>query len=94
MSQTSTAVVQTDKAGRYMSQLVKHFSHKTGTRLSDHAGEIAFTGGDCRLEVWPEALVISARAASGEDLTRVEDVIARHLERFAFREPLTVAWVR
>jgi hypothetical protein len=94
MSAVSVAAVQTDKAARYMSQLVKHFAHKAQTKLDDNAGEIAFTGGACKLEVWPETLVMSVEARSGEDLSRLEDVIVRHLQRFAFREPLQVAWVR
>ena len=33
-------------------------------------------------------------AASANDLASLEGVIGRHLERFAFRDPVTIAWTR
>jgi len=33
-------------------------------------------------------------AADAASLAKVEDVVERHLERFAFREPLTIEWSR
>jgi hypothetical protein len=35
---------------------------------------------------------MTASAADPRALKRVEDLIARHLQRFAFREPLQVGW--
>jgi hypothetical protein len=92
MSLTSAAVVPTDKARRYMSQLVKHFAHKVETGLDEDSGHIAFDFGRCDLSAQPNGLVLKAQAADAASLARLQDVIVRHLERFAFREPVAVSW--
>jgi hypothetical protein len=89
---TSVAHVPTASARRYLSQLVKHFAHRLPTRLGETEGQIAFDIGRCELEARPDALVMTASAADPRALKRVEDLIARHLQRFAFREPLQVGW--
>ncbi|MDO8410438.1 MAG: DUF2218 domain-containing protein [Phenylobacterium sp.] len=90
---TSTASVATAHAHRYMVQLCKHFGHKVTAEFDDQVGRIAFPMGETRLAVAPEALELSAQANTPEDLVRLEDVIASHLKRFAFREPdLAVDW--
>lgn len=89
---TSVAQIPTGKARRYLSQLVKHFGHRLPTRLAGAEGQIAFDLGRCELEARPDALVLTVSAADVSALTRIEDVVARHLQRFAFREPLKVAW--
>jgi hypothetical protein len=92
MSAASVAHVPTGKARRYLSQLVRHFGHRLPTRLAGAEGQIAFDLGRCELEARPELLVVAVSAADASALTRIEDVVARHLQRFAFREPLQVAW--
>jgi uncharacterized protein len=42
----------------------------------------------------PEALEVTIEADQVEPVERLQDVVARHLDRFAFREaPLTFSWV-
>jgi hypothetical protein len=94
MSATSVAIVPTDKAQRYMSQLVKHFAHKAQTGLGDETGHIAFDFGRCDLDARADRLAMTASALDPQALVRLENVIVRHLQRFAFREPVAVAWVR
>ncbi|MDP1617539.1 DUF2218 domain-containing protein [Phenylobacterium sp.] len=90
---TATASVATAHAHRYMVQLCKHFGHKVTAEFDETSGRIAFPMGETRLAVAPEALELSAQANTPEDLARLEEVIASHLKRFAFREPdLAVAW--
>jgi len=95
---TTTARVPLSAPRRYLGQLCKHFAHKiTATWAEDYStGRIEFGMGRCDLVADEEAgvLVMTATAANEEDLTRLEGVVARHLERFAFREPLTVTWTR
>jgi hypothetical protein len=90
----AAAEVRTPKASGYLQQLCKHFGHKLPVRFDDCAGRIEFPMGVCTLEAAPDAgiLTLRASAASPEDLARLEDVVARHLVRFAFREALEVAW--
>lgn len=90
----SVAVVATAKAAGYAAQLCKHFAHKIPARFEDGAGEIEFVMGTCRLTAEGERLTLTAEAASPEALAQVEDVVARHLVRFAFREELALDWQR
>ncbi len=93
---TSEARVATDVPRRYLAQLCKHFQHKLPVDLGETTGRIEFAMGVCTLDAAsvPGMLVMQATAPDEASLATVEDVIARHLERFAFRDPVTVAWVR
>jgi hypothetical protein len=95
MSQlTSIARVATTSPARYMGQLCKHFVHKIPASYDAETGRIEFPFGLCELAVGPDLLVMSVSAADDESLGKMEDVIARHLERFAFREPPQITWKR
>jgi hypothetical protein len=91
---TSAAQVTTDQPGRYLKQLCRHFGHKHEARFDDAHGEILLPSGSCRLGATPGRLTLEARAASADELAHLEDVIGRHLERFAHRDALTVTWSR
>lgn len=90
----SIAIVTTDKASRYLQQLCKHFGHKTEVTFDSTSGYIVFTGGDCRLAADETSLRLSVTAPDAEILERLQDVAARHLERFAFREEMQITWQR
>jgi hypothetical protein len=90
----SEARVPTEKAGRYMAQLCKHFAHKIPATFDHEAGRIEFAFGVCRLRAGPDSLALEVEGADEPALDRLEEVVASHLERFAFREPLKVAWTR
>jgi hypothetical protein len=89
---TSEARIETPRASVYMKQLCRHFAHKVDASFDDERGRIAFSAGVCRLEAAGGVLVLAADADDEESLRRVEDVVASHLERFAFRDDLKVAW--
>ena len=86
------ARVATPMARRYLTQLCKHFGHRLTVGLSAAGGSIEFPAGTCRLVAEPDLLILSAEAEDEERLGEVEGVIARHLARFAFRDPPAVAW--
>ncbi len=91
---TSTARVATNLPRRYLSQLCKHFEHKLPVTLDEASGRIEFPAGVCDLSTEDGVLVLRALAVDLEALGRVEEVVARHLLRFAFREPPEVVWAR
>ncbi len=93
---SSEARVPTTVARRYLTQLCKHFQHKLPVELGEAEGRIEFAMGVCTLDaaLVPDTLVIRAAAADEEALGKLEGVVGRHLERFAFRDALTVSWVR
>jgi hypothetical protein len=89
---TSQARIATPRASVYLKQLCRHFAHKLDVSFDDEHGRIAFSAGTCRLQAAAGELVLEADAQDPESLRRVKDVVAGHLERFAFRDDLTVAW--
>ncbi|WP_421739929.1 DUF2218 domain-containing protein [Caulobacter sp.] len=91
----SHARLPTDKAARYMTQLAKHWSHKVVVSLDETTATIPLPLGDCRMAADDTGLDITVEATSHDGLARLEDVVAEHLLRFAFRENLgKLAWTR
>jgi hypothetical protein len=92
---TSEARVATTRGTRYLTQLLKHFSHKTQAEWTDERGSVRIgESGLCTLVVEPDALVLRAEAADEEGLGRVEHVVGSHLLRFATHDELVVTWTR
>jgi hypothetical protein len=77
---------------RYLTQLCKHFQHKRPVAQEGATGHIAFAAGDCLLRAGPGALTLSLEAEDAPRLAQLQDVVARHLLRFAFREDMRIDW--
>jgi len=90
----SEARLETTVPRRYLSQLCKHFQHKLEVTLAEQTGRIAFPAGVCDLRADTDLLILRAEAETEETLRTVEDVISRHLQRFAFREAPELTWAR
>ncbi|MEV0146966.1 MULTISPECIES: DUF2218 domain-containing protein [unclassified Nonomuraea] len=89
----STAYVPTDRAERYIKQLVSHLGRKVTTTLStDGRATIALSHGACVLAPAGGALEMIATAADAEALAGVQDVVTRHLLRCATQEELRTEW--
>jgi len=89
----SQARVPTEKGAQYLTQLCKHFGHKLKVDLGEGRGAIHFPEARADLEAAPDALVITVEAANVEIVERMQGVVERHLDRFAFREaPLQYNW--
>jgi hypothetical protein len=89
---SSSANIETAQAVRYMKQLCRHFSHRLPVTFDDERGRIQFDFGVCDLVAGEGVLTLRASADDDEGRARVEEVIARHLERFAHRDPFAVRW--
>lgn len=89
----SQARITTELASRYLQQLCKHFAHKLPVTFGPERGRIEFSIGVCELRAVPGVLTMHAEAADATALKQLEDVVARHLERFAFREQPEIAWI-
>jgi hypothetical protein len=95
VSLRSTASVPTDVPARYAKQLLSHLGRKTTVEPLDGApdgGRLVFGFGTGTVRPADGALVLDAEAESPEDLAHVEDVLARHLERFGAKRELVVTW--
>lgn len=93
MSRTK-AIVPTAHASRYLQQLCKHWAHKFTVEFTPERGRIDL--GENRVVVMdasPENLVTTVEAPE-ECLSQMEDVVASHVVRFAFREELAFNWVK
>lgn len=103
MSAAAIAGVLTAHASKYLQQLCKHWQHNLAVEFTPEHGTVTFPR-DARGATWPaDALVtfdagpdtLSVRidASDDEHVEAMKGVVARHLDRFAFREaPLTFDW--
>lgn len=89
---TARATVATAAAGRYLTQLCKHFAHKVPVSVEEGRGRAEFPWGVCMMEAAGAVLTLRCEAADAEGLERVKAVVADHLGRFAWREGLGIAW--
>jgi hypothetical protein len=88
----SIAEITTPKAARYLQQLCKHFEHKRPVTYDERSGQIAFSIGDCRLDAAETVLRLSLAAPDSAQMAQLQEVVARHLLRFAFREEMQIDW--
>jgi hypothetical protein len=91
----SYATVRTQKAQGYLIQLCKHFAHKIPAAYADNRGRIDFNMGAVELDATDAGMLkITVSAADADQVPGLEDVVERHLRRFAFKEELQMPWVR
>ncbi|TCM21931.1 hypothetical protein EDF56_101608 [Novosphingobium sp. PhB165] len=93
MSHTITAKVATPNGGKYVQQLCKHWSHKLETRVEGDTGTVTFPTAVATMTADGEGIAIAITGENRDDVEQLTDVVARHIDRFAFREdPLTYDW--
>jgi hypothetical protein len=88
----SVAEIATPNASKYLQQLCKHFRHKRPVAFDERSGHIAFAAGGCDLEATEGMLKLSLATPDVAQMEQLQDVVARHLLRFAFREELQAEW--
>ena len=87
------ARVATASGGKYVQQLCKHWAHKLPVELEGDTGVVTFVGVVATMAADAEAIDVSLRGEDREQVDRLKDVVAQHLDQFAFREaPLTYDW--
>jgi uncharacterized protein len=99
----STAHVPTANASRYLQQLCKHWAHNLTVEFTPDRGTVVFPK-DARGADWPgdglvtmiahaDTLECRIDASVAGQLEGLKGALARHLDRFAFREaPLRFDW--
>ena len=105
MTVSAIARVPTRQASRYLQQLCKHWQHNLAVAFTADHGTVTFPR-DARGADWPGDALVSFEAAADALTVRIdasaagqrealEGAVARHLDRFAFREaPLVFDWER
>ena len=103
MSVSATAAVPTAQASKDHQQLSKHWQHNLAVEFTPDHGTVVFPK-DARRADWPddalvtfdagaETLDVRIDASSEGQLDGLKGAVARHLDRFAFREaPLSFDW--
>jgi len=89
----ATASFETPNAKRYLSQFCKHFAHKLPVDLAatNETGKVTFGNGTCTLHATETTLTLTLETTE-PDLAQLQDVVNRHLTRFAFRETVALKW--
>ena len=99
----STAAVPTTSGSRYLQQLCKHWAHNLSVDFTADRGTVTFPR-DARGAAWSgdglvtmvagvDTLECRIEASAEGQREGLKDALARHLDRFAFREaPLTFDW--
>lgn len=91
---TVAARVETTSGGRYVRQLCKHWSHKLETHVEGDVGTVTFPSAKANMAADATGIMITIVGEEREDVAKLTDVVARHIDRFAFREaPLRYDWV-
>jgi cytochrome P450 len=95
-------LAQLGSHSRQLGQLARHQAHRPGeggaapaarpTAWSEASGIIDFGWGRCTLDATDEALTLRAEADDPEQLRRIQDGIARRVERIGRRDRLSVTW--
>jgi hypothetical protein len=84
--------ITTEWSSRRLHQICTHFARETAAVHTPFRGHIVFPFGSCRLEARGDLLVMTVEADEASVLTRLEDVLARQLERFALGHPPETFW--
>lgn len=93
MSVIRTARVPTAGGSLYLQQLCKHWAHKFETEFDATEGWVDLPMGRAAMAVEANVLVVTLTVEEAEKIDAMQDVVARHLDRFAFREaPLSFDW--
>ncbi|MEO5759962.1 MAG: DUF2218 domain-containing protein [Mesorhizobium sp.] len=90
--QTSRADVTTEHASRYLQQLCKHWAHKFPVEFDPNHGVIDLSMGRTVMDADAATLPITVTTEDAGSIDRLEEVVADHIKRFAFREELTFDW--
>lgn len=86
--QKAKARFETPNGRKYLVQLCKHFGHKTEVSYTEEKGWCALSQGPAEMFADDRGITFVVSAADPSGLDRAQDVIVKHLARFAFREKL------
>jgi hypothetical protein len=79
-------------AQRYMNRLAKHFEHRVAVVRDERSAKVAFQDAPCTMRASDTHLDITIDARDLATLTRVQDVVAKHLKQVASQETFDIEW--
>ncbi len=90
----SSAKLIIDRPARYAKQLASHIGHKAQA-IEEIDGKVHITfgfGATGTIAVTSDAVLLEASADNNEALEKAQDVLGRHLLKFAKLEDQTLDW--
>ena len=89
----AVAQVPTENGGKYVRRLCKHWAYKLDVEIEGDRGVVRYPGGTTTMHADEQSIALTIVGEQAETVERLQGVIERHLDRFAFREaPLAYAW--
>jgi uncharacterized protein len=89
----TNATFPTARGAALLATMAKHFGHKIPVTTSEGHALLRFDGGLAILAEVREGLTLAIEAADTEMQAQLQDVVERHLLRFAHREePVPLIW--
>ena len=84
---------KTASGSKYLQQLCKHWGHKFEVEFSQDRGQVRFPSAVATMEASADALIVTIETEDMESAEQLKEVVARHLDRYVFREaPLPFKW--
>jgi hypothetical protein len=75
----------TASGSKYLQQLCKHWGHKFEVELSENRGQVRFPSAVVTMEASADSLLVTIETHETESVERLKEIVANHLDRFAFR---------
>jgi len=88
--QTANALIVVEQPVRLMNRLCKHWAHKFPVNQDERQGEITLPMGVCRMHC-SDVLEVELETTP-EQMSRLQQVVADHLQRMAGKETLVIEW--
>jgi len=84
---------ETASGSKYLQRLCKHWGHKFEVEFSENKGQVRFPSAVATMEANADVLLVTIETDDAESIEQLKEVVAKHLDRFAFREaPLPFEW--
>ena len=91
---TSHAEVAIERPQRWAKQLVSHLSRNQPAESTPEGDVLTFGAGRGTVRVADDRIILRAEGPDEQTLAQVEDVLGRHLVRFASDHDVAITWVR
>jgi uncharacterized protein len=88
----ATAHVAMADPPRYMNRLAKHFEHRVAVERQERSASVAFPNAPCSMQASDMFLDIRIEAQDAATLTRLQEVVTKHLKQVASQETFEVEW--
>jgi hypothetical protein len=75
-----------------MNRLAKHFEHRVAVERHARSASVVFPGAPCAMQASDTHLDIRIEADDAATLTRIQDVVTKHLKQVASQETFEVDW--